>query len=67
MTKDKKENWPKRIQALLKKMGSLQALGAKLGVSWFSVRGWRDGTHKPSPMAQRQIEILENFQEEVKP
>ena len=66
MAKGKKINWSKRIEALLEKVGSLQALGVKLGVSWFSVRGWQRGEHEPSPMAQRQIEILEKDQEEVK-
>ena len=67
MVKDKKTNWPKRIEALIEKVGGLEALAVKLGVSWFSVRGWRNGEHEPSRMAARQIEILEKSQEEVKP
>lgn len=67
MSKAKKKNWSKRIEVLIDRMGSLEALAARLGVSWFSVRGWRRGEHEPSSMARRQIEILEKSQEEVKP
>lgn len=60
----KKPTWASRIDALIEKLGSPEAVAARLGVSFFTVLRWKNGEHEPSPLAQEKIEELEK--EEVK-
>lgn len=48
------------IKELREKLEMTQTeFALKLGVAEYTVRRWESGTSKPSPLAQRQLEMLE--------
>lgn len=55
--------WPARVQALVDRYGSAEALALAAGVSYLTVQRWRAGDHQPSHLAQRRLEELERKQE----
>jgi DNA-binding transcriptional regulator YiaG len=57
---EKKVTWKVRVEALLSKVGSVESLAGKLGVSYFTVLRWRTGKVRPSVMGQRLIKLEES-------
>lgn len=55
----KTKTWAERVEALVQKLGSREAVAVKLGVSYFTVMRWASGAHTPSPLAAANIEALE--------
>lgn len=52
-------SWSDRIKKLIQEKGSIEAVAAELGVTFYSVLRWRNGAHRPSKLAQKQIVELE--------
>ncbi len=52
-------SWSERIKRLIQEKGSIEAVASELGVSFYSVLRWKQGAHKPSKLAQKQIVELE--------
>ena len=57
----KKTGWAQRTAALIKKHGSVEAVAAEMGVSYFTVLRWRKGSSVPSPLAQAKFVELEQM------
>jgi DNA-binding transcriptional regulator YiaG len=57
--RSEKKNWAARVEALVQRHGSAEALAVALGVSYLTVQRWRQGSHQPSRLAQRLLEGME--------
>jgi len=52
-------DWKKRVQVLVTRLGTREAVAAKIGVSYWSVVGWLTKGTKPSRLAQERIAAIE--------
>lgn len=52
--------WVKRLGALAARLGSWEAVAARLEVSMSSVYYWRMGLREPKRLAQSRIELVES-------
>ena len=59
MVRKKHGLWPRRIKALVKKAGSMEALAVILKVSYYTISRWQTGANVPRRIAQSEIERIE--------
>lgn len=57
--KERVPSWKERIDAMVEKHGSREAVATKLGVSYWSLVYWLTRGGTPSVMARERIEDLE--------
>jgi transcriptional regulator with XRE-family HTH domain len=53
-----KKGWATRVEALVKRHGTAEAVAAALGVSFLTVRRWLRGENAPSRLAQQALKRL---------
>lgn len=55
----KTKTWKERIEALVKRFGSREAVALKLGVSYWAVVSWLSRGKTPMPIVQEKIAEVE--------